>query len=210
MANGGYCCGRLAEHASGPIEITLKRPTPLETSLVLAEGELRHGDTVLAVARPVTLELALPEPVSFDHAKACEHHFIGRERHAFPGCFVCGTRRAPGDGLRIFPGRERPLDPVAAGWIPDASLSDDGRLVRSEFLWAALDCPGYFGASQRPVPALLGRLTGSIERSVRVGERLVVMGWLLGAEGRKLSAGTALWTEAGELIARSRQTWIRI
>jgi len=35
-----------------------------------------------------------------------------------------------------------------------------------------------------------------------------VLGWPLGEDGRKLYAGTALYTADGELLARARQTWI--
>jgi hypothetical protein len=33
---------------------------------------------------------------------------------------------------------------------------------------------------------------------------------LTSEEGRKLFAGSALWTDAGQLVARSRQIWIKI
>ena len=37
----------------------------------------------------------------------------------------------------------------------------------------------------------------------------MVVGWPLGEDGRKLYAGTALFTADGELLARARATWIR-
>jgi hypothetical protein len=176
----------------------------------LVEGELRHGASVVATARFSELALELPEPISVDEARAREEHYLGRRGHPFPGCFVCGPERPPGDGLRIFPGRTNPDEAVAASWLPHASLADSAGNVRSEFLWSALDCPGYFGVATTPVKALLGRMTGAVQRSVKIGEPCIVMAWSLGRDGRKLHAGSAVWSERGDLIASSRQTWIEL
>jgi hypothetical protein len=56
-------------------------------------------------------------------------------------CFVCGPKRSPGDGLRIFPGPLQDKAYIAAIWIPDNSLSDKKGNIRKEFVWSALDCP---------------------------------------------------------------------
>src|SRR5260221_2026725 len=61
--NGGYVCGRLAQHISGGAEVTLRAPPPLDKQLdVVAtdEGswELRDGAAVLASGRPASVELA--------------------------------------------------------------------------------------------------------------------------------------------------------
>ena len=40
------------------------------------------------------------------------------------------------------------------------------------------------------------------------GEPHVVVGWGIGAEGRKRFAGSALYTSAGELLAHARSTWL--
>jgi hypothetical protein len=42
----------------------------------------------------------------------------------------------------------------------------------------------------------------------KVGERCAVVGWRIGAEGRKLYSGTALYTEQGQLCALAHCTWI--
>jgi hypothetical protein len=191
-------------------QVTLKAPPPLDTALEYADGQLQHEGAVLAVAEPSVLSLDLPQPVSFDQARRREQYFIGKEQHLYPECFVCGPARAAGDGLRLFPGREVQAEPVAASWVPDASLADDQGNVRSELLWAALDCPGYFGVVKRPTKALLGRLTASLERSIPIHTRCVVMGWSLGEQGRKLHAATALWDDAGNLVGSSKQVWITV
>jgi hypothetical protein len=42
----------------------------------------------------------------------------------------------------------------------------------------------------------------------KVGERCAVVGWRIGAEGRKLYSGTALYTEQGKLCGLATCTWI--
>jgi len=206
--NGGYTCGCLARIVGEPAQVTLRKPPPIGKPLAVRDGNLRDGDVLIATAEPVALALDVPDPVTFAEAVESSRHYIGREGHLVPGCFVCGPGRAPGDGLRIFPGRAAPGQPAAAPWVPDASLCDERGEVRREILWASLDCPGYFGAMDSMQMAVLGRMAGAIDRPVRAGERCVIMGWLLGREGRKVHAGSALWNESGELVGRSRQTWI--
>ena len=72
------------------------------------------------------------EPVRAEEARAAAPSFAGLRSHPFPTCFSCGTGRAEGDGLRIFPGRvgdaidepgEGPRPRVAATWTPDASAT---------------------------------------------------------------------------------------
>jgi hypothetical protein len=57
-------------------------------------------------------------------------------------CFVCG--RARDDGFCVFPGPVAGTDLVASPWTPPTWAADEDGLVRPEFVWAALDCPGYF------------------------------------------------------------------
>jgi hypothetical protein len=217
-ANGGYCAGLLARYwqralgRSEPVEVTLRKPPPLERDLhVELDGErarLSRGVELVAEARAGTLDAEPPGAPSFEGAIALSRHYVGHLRHHFPSCFVCGPGRDAGDGLRIFPGAERPGEPVAAPWQPDASLAESG-VLPAEVLWAALDCAGYFAVASPDYPvALLGRMTAEVSGTVRVGERCVVVGWALGREGRKLSAGTAAFGESGELRGRSHQTWI--
>jgi hypothetical protein len=214
--NGGYSSGLLGARlaGAGPVEVTLKLPPPLGKPLRLEQGEgltLLDGGEVVAVARPAPLALDIPDAPTFVQAEALSAHYVGLHQHFFPTCFVCGPQRAPGDGLRIFAGREQPDRPVAAPWIPDASVAGPDGRVLPEVVWASLDCPGYFGAAppEHP-PAMLGRMTGQVEATVRAGERCVVIGWRLGLEGRKIHAATALFGEDGRLCGRARQVWITV
>lgn len=210
-SNGGYCCGLLARHVGQTARVTLRAPPPLDKPLTLVTGssaKLLDGETLVAEAEDTELDLEVPTAVPFDAAQACATHYIARDRHAFPMCFVCGPHREDGDGLRIFPGRREPNEPAAAPWVPHPSLADADGTIPTEVLWAALDCPGYFGAVDKPVVAVLGRMTGRVDARVQAGDKLVAMGWSLGREGRKLHAGSALFTEAGQRVGASRQTWI--
>jgi hypothetical protein len=211
--NGGYSAGLLARQLGDSVEVTLRRPPPLERPLEARVDEQRAtlmaGAELIAEARATNLELELPDCPSFERAVAASERYVGHHRHHFPGCFVCGPARAPGDGLRIFPGEIAP-GVVAAPWVPDASLGRDGR-VPSEVLWAALDCVGYFAVSAPDYPvALLGRMTAALTGSVAVGERCVVLGFAIERAGRKLHAGTALFGADGLQRGRARQTWIAL
>lgn len=227
-ANGGYTAGLIAKNLQGtgatetPVEVTLRRPPPLERelSLVLADdgARLGDGDLLVAEARLAALDLEPPPAPSFERAQTLSNNYIGHTRHHFPHCFVCGPARAPGDGLRIFPGAPRELgapgtaragELVAAPWVPDASIAETDGVIGPELLWAALDCVGYFASAAPDYSvALLGRITAALRGRIRAGEPCVVIGWPLSREGRKLHAGTAIYNRDGTLTGIARQTWI--
>jgi hypothetical protein len=212
-ANGGYLAGLLARCSARLLCVRLERPTPLQLPLevtVGAEGGLRleHAGVVYARAEPTSLELQVPGAVSYRDALEASRHFSGFARHAFPGCFVCGTARTRGDGLRIFAGRVPGRDLVAAPWVADPSLAGGDGKVLPEIMGAALDCPGYFAAREDAVPMLLGEYTTHVDRCVHVDEPCVIVGWRIRAKGRKHEVGTALFDGSGELCARARALWI--
>lgn len=211
--NGGYSAGLLASALGGAVEVTLRHPPPLERELSLLvngdHAELKDGEQLVAEARRAAVDVTPPPAISFERASELSTRYVGFEKHHFPGCFVCGPARAAGDGLRIFPGHERPGEPMAAPWVPDASLADEHGKIPSAVAWAALDCIGYFAAGAPDYPvALLGRMTAEMLGDVSVGARYVLQGVPLGREGRKLHAGTVLYDAAGDVVGRARQTWI--
>jgi hypothetical protein len=134
-ANGGFASGSLAALLGGTVdvEVSLRRAVPLERPL----GVRHDGDTLLLEDDGWLLAEA--------RAAAGRGPYYGDP--LFPDCFVCGPARAPGDGLRIFPGR---------------------------------------------VPR----------------HRLVA--WLLGRDGRKLTAGSALLGSDGEVVAAARALWVTV
>ena len=212
-ANGGYAAGLIMCHAAERVSVRIERAIPLQTELELRSVpggslELWHGGQVLARAQPAALELEVPAAPSYLEALEASRQFMGFTRHAYPNCFVCGTQRSRGDGLRIFAGRHGADSLVAAPWIADASLADGTGKVRPEFMSAALDCPGYFAARSDAAPMLLGQFTAHVDRCVHIDEPCVVIGWKLGAGGRKYEVGTALFDEDGEQCARARAVWI--
>lgn len=213
--NGGYVCGLLAKAMGVPSEVTLHAPPPLDTPLQLivnAEGaQLRLGEQLLGSAKPHSFELELPGALDHATAAQAQERFKGFEQHNLPCCFVCGTNREPLDGLRIFAGpTERMEEQVAALWTPDESLADEDGFIASEYLWAALDCPGYFAVRDQAGTALLGRFAAHIDQPVRAGEQLTVCGWGLRHEGRKHFAGTALYNQQGQAVAWAEATWISL
>jgi hypothetical protein len=215
-ANGGYLAGLMAQHTTERVRIRLHRPIPLNTDLQLRplqDGglELLLGDATLARATPVEFKLDVPTPPTYLQALEASRHFVGFATHPAPRCFVCGTERARGDGLRLFAGRVNAgsaLNSVAAPWSADDSLSDGEGKVRAVFISSALDCPGAFAARNDGTPMLLGEFTAHIDRCVHVEEPCVIIGWRISVSGRKYEVGTALFDEDGELCARARAVWI--
>jgi len=213
-ANGGYLAGRLAALVGDVTEVTLRRATPLgrELRVERVDGgvDLYDGESLLGNARRTTLDVEPPAPVSWEAASDAARAFPRFHGHPIPRCFVCGTERAAGDGLRILPGPVPGRETIYAGpWVPDASVADERGVVRDEHHWAALDCTGAFAVNEPPRGlALLGRLAARIVRRVRAGEDLVVIGWPIAAEGKKLTAGTAIHAADGELCAVARALWV--
>jgi hypothetical protein len=198
-ANGGYTCGLVAGLLGGAAEVTLRRPPPLDRPLRWDGERLWDGEELVAEGARAELELEVPAPVSLVEAEQAAGRYAGFAEHAFPTCFVCGPERH--DGLRIFAGPVEGRDLVAAPWMPDESSP--------ELAWAALDCPGAFAVGfDGRGEVVLGRLAARVDRVPTAGEPHVVVGWPLGEDGRKLYAGTAVFTADGEPIARARATWI--
>jgi hypothetical protein len=213
--HGGYVSAMLAAAFDGAVEVTLRAPPPLDTPLVLErvdEGKvaLKNGDQLLAEARPGSVDIEPLAAVTYEEAQEASKNFIGhRDDYDYLRCFGCGRERAPSDGLRIFPGSVGRPGVLAAPWTPDPGLADGDGLVRPEFLWSALDCPGGIsGMGERSKPLLLGRYVVRLDRPVRTGEKHILMGWVVSQEGRKHYVGSALYTAAGELCGIGQATWI--
>jgi hypothetical protein len=214
MGNGGYSAGLLAEQlAAGPVEITLKRPIPLNKSLHLerladATVLLQQEGQILAEAFSTRLEMEAPLPPTYGEAVLARQAYGGFKEHPFPTCFVCGPHHD--DGLHIFPGPVNGRSFVTAPWMPHQALGDESGLVLPRYIWAALDCPGGIAVSTGAQPIVLGRITGEILGDLQAGERCVVIGWEMGRDGRKRFAGTAVFNESGQLIGQAKAIWFEI
>lgn len=212
-ANGGYFAGRVAAELAHTVTVRLRRPPPLDTPLEvqdLKDGEraIVLGTERIGEAKPARLELELCQPPTYFEAVEASRRYAGFAHHRFPTCFVCGTDRPRGDGLRIFAGPIPERDLVAAPWVPDPSLDRGDGKVRPEFMSAALDCPGFYAVSLDDRMMLLGEITVRVNRLVHVGERCIVAGWRIASDGRKHTAGTAVFDENRQLCASARAVWV--
>ena len=212
-ANGGYFAGCVAARAGCTVTVRLLQPPPLDTPFEtpeLADGTLAvmSGSDRIGEARPATLILDPPALPGYFEAVEASRGYLGFAHHRFPKCFVCGTQRPRGDGMRIFAGpiAERAL--VAAPWVPDGSLDRGDGKVRPEFMSAALDCPGFYAVSPDDRMMLLGEITVHVSRVVHVGEPCTVIGWALESSGRRHTAGTAVLAEDGGVCGLARGVWI--
>jgi hypothetical protein len=220
-ANGGYACGLTAGVLGGaPALVTLRLPPPLDRPLRAERGDASSAlydgqDLVVEAHAGADAPETLPAPVSLVDAITVAGTFDVEgyaASHPFPGCFTCGPQRAEHDGLRLFPaptGRDHRL--IAWPWTPDDSMTEPDGLVAEPIVWAALDCPSglsWITAGDQPEPAVLGRLGVVIHRRPAPGERLVVGGWQVAADGRKRHAGSAVWSADGETLATGAATWI--
>jgi len=226
--NGGYVCGLVAAAASPPattIEIRARDGVPLDRPLVVRAGAvgalLYDGSTLIACASAERLAVTTPTPPPLAVAREASRRFEalleeGSVHHAFPECFVCGHRRSPGDGMRLFPGPWL-VDGVArgparvAGWRPDASLLDPAGRLRPEFVWSALDCPGGWAL---PGPINTGTLQVEIREPIDGGQELIVMGWREATPAgvrpgsRRRYAGSAMFDARGRLLALGAAIWV--
>ena len=180
-SNGGYFAGRVAGLATRTVTVRLLAPPPLDTELTMRAGvdgmlEVLRGEQRIGEAYPASLSLEVGPPPDYLEAVEASRHYAGFRSHRFPSCFVCGTQRARGDGLRIFAGPAGSRGMVAAPWVPDASLDAGDGKVNAEFMSAALDCPGYYAVAPDDRMMLLAEFTAHVDRRVHIGESCTLIG----------------------------------
>lgn len=213
-ANGGYACGLMARRLEGDVSASLKIPPPLDTPLAIKQSgdavEMYLDDRLVGRAQAARLDLTVPswpEPLELGEDPV---DVPGRpvKFAPFSTCFVCGKDRELPDGLCIHSrqvlGNE---SMVAAPWKLHAGLAEDDGFVATEYLWAALDCPGYFACAPGE-PALLARLTVRIDGRLQADGETTVIGWDLSGEGRKRRCGTAIIAPDGSVVARAEGIWV--
>ncbi len=216
--NGGYSCGLLAARITGAAKVRLHVPPPLNREMVITTADdgsvtMHDGATLVASAAPAELDLEPPAAPTLQGAIDASRGYIGFDQHIYPSCFVCGPDRKAGDGLCLFPGPAVDGDwsLLACAWQPTDDLLDESGNVREEFVWAALDCPSYFGvAGDRFKRVLLGELAARIMEPVPGADQLIIICWPLGIDGRKSYGGSAIANQQGEILAYGRGTWIEL
>jgi hypothetical protein len=217
IALGGYAGGVLSlAHAKA--EVTFHRPVRLGKPYQTATGQdgaeiLQDGNDILAVGREAFMGVQAPPSVGLESSKIASSHYLGHAFHPYPTCFNCGPGRPEGDGLRIFPGPVGKRKLVAAPWTPSSSLANSNGVVRSEFIWSALDCPTIWALIHAGKPdteerAVTSSLAVELISSVRVGQPHIVMGWKVGETGRTRVAGGAIYSSNGQLLATARHTMV--
>ena len=212
-ANGGYAAGVLAERLSSDVRIRFRLPVPLDVALTLksVSGGLHvmAGEDWVAEAYAERLDLALPAPPSCAEVEAGQAHYRSSGEQGFAHCFVCGPERQAGDGLRIFTAQLESGRIAAAPWRPDPAFAGEDGYLAKRFVWGALDCPAAVAAwflDERMM--LTGELHGAVVGRVRAGEKHICVAWPIKAEGRKISAGSAVYSADGTLKAFARSIWI--
>ena len=213
--NGGYVCGRLADHIDGWATVRLVSPPPLNTLMALKRTddgvELLNGQDLVGKAWTQSFELAVPACPALADAHKMSERYAGFGQHAFSTCFVCGPDRAKGDGLRIFPGLSHDATLVGCPWLPAPSLCDEEGHLLPRYVWSALDCPsGWAFLHDSDRPAVLGEFSVCIDSTVTSGQELIVIGWEIESSGRKHLTGSALYTAEGDLMAHGLATWFEI
>jgi hypothetical protein len=212
--NGGYSAGAVAAFVGEPAEVSLRSPVPLDRELEVvrdADGSVRvlDGETLVCEGRGLDrLELEIPEPVSVNEARRAMAGYRGVADGEFSHCFVCG--RARDDSFKVFAGEIEGRKLVASTWIPPTWAEGDARQVRRELVWGVLDCPTYFATHMEGdlSTAMLARISGEVVAPVEIGAEHVVVAWPIEADGRKLHAGSALFSAEGELLAAARALMI--
>ena len=214
--NGGYSAGVIAGLMSGPTAVNLKSPVPLDASLGIErtigrDVLVRHGQTLVAVAEPAPeLDLTIPATVHPHEARRAAEHYHGSGYDLLSQCYVCGPDREDTFHVHAAPVEGRAV--VATPWTPPAWAADADGNVFPEHVWAALDCPTYFGAylAEPKGMAMLAQMQARIDAPIEAGVEHVVMAWPLATEGRKRWAASAVLSPSGEYLAVAKALIIEL
>ena len=82
--------------------------------------------------------------------------------------------------------------------------------VAEPVTWAALDCVSAWSSDLEHRPLVLASMTARIGSPPQAGTTYVVVGSTVQTEGRKTWTASALYDEAGVLVAQARHLWIAI
>ena len=213
--NGGYSCGVLAAYIKGPAKVRLYAPPPLNKPLAITAdnltAQMHDEDKLIAQAESCDFDLDIPLAPTLTDAREASDRYLCKDNHIYDTCFVCGPNRAPNDGLCLYPGPVKDWSLLACTWTPNSSLLDPNGNIHNEYIWSALDCPGYFAAVGENLRiTLLGELKGKILTLIPGNQELIVFSWPIGEDGQKSYGGVAVASKLGEVLAYSHTTWIAL
>ncbi|MBO0843859.1 MAG: hypothetical protein J2P22_00375 [Nocardioides sp.] len=240
--NGGWSAGAISAHAGQEcphdhaqpwptVTVSLLAPPPLDVPMQVSRAEdggvvASYGGKPVLTARCSHDEVRVVEPVPAEEARAASASFAGLTSHPFPTCFGCGTRRDPGDGLRIFPGRVAHAPPVdrnpggprvAATWTPHPSVAEDFHAYADgtpraalPVAWAALDCVGGWAGDFGARMIVLARMTARLDSLPAIGEEHVLVGMGRGNDGRKTWTSATMYDADGRVVGSAEHLWITV
>ena len=214
-AQGGYIAGRLAALVGGPAYTTFRAPTPLETPLAVERKNggvqiITQDNVLVAEAIPREFEIKVPPCPDRAAVVAARPNYRGFKDEGGNTCYVCSPHRGPEECMQIY---AAPVSKniVASLWKPEEKYAKDG-VVLPEFVWSALDCPSGFAAmidfAEFQGPAMTGGLGAELINPISANEEYIATGWHMGSEGRKHSAGSAIYSLGGQLMAVAESLWI--
>jgi hypothetical protein len=222
--NGGFVSGMFANLTdpldTACIEVTLRSPTPLDQPMrakvdSLGNTVVHHDSTVIADIKPaqITMDVVQPPSRSMIKRAAPTSYSLLKNLNPLvptgigfhPGCFCCGADRTTGLGIFAAPVE----DGVAALWSTKSAWADAGGFLPREFLWTAMDCPGQFAFLVKGIKTgMLGRMTAQLYTLPKAGDELIITAWPIKIEGKKHFAGSAIFNDNQQLIARAITVWI--
>jgi hypothetical protein len=202
-AQGGYAAGKAASFLEGTVEVQFNGPTPLDQDLSVEVDDeervtvLDGSDVVMEVSPDASVLVEIPADNELIDAIFSRGPVETSGDHERPHCFGCSLDRHDGLGIATLPIGATGI--WGTTWTPGASLPSTGDFVDDEIVWAALDCPGSFAASD-PSGRLEGvtgfpslkAMTVEIREKVRIGEQLAVLGWRVNQTGSVVDCGVAI------------------
>lgn len=217
IALGGITGGLMARRIGKEVEVVLKRPIPTGEEFDIVESNegtklLMEGD-LAAVAHPTSVDIEVPEPVSWEDAKAASQSYLGHHDHPYAACFTCGNERSEGDGLRIFAGPLADRSLLAAPWTPHSSHATSEGVLPLEYIWAAVDCPSIWAVmemadSESTDRVVSGRLALRQNAPIHADEPHVIMAWPFTRQGNTWPAAAAIFSAEGEVKAVAKHTLV--
>jgi hypothetical protein len=211
-AQRGYAAGAAAALTEGSVEVRFRQPVPLDRDLLTEAvsdeeiGVFSGSDLVMEVNQSDELSIDIPVDDDVIDAIFARGAVVSHDGQEHDHCFGCSLTRSDGLGIAT-----RPVGATGVWgttWTPDQSLPSTDGFVNDEIVWAALDCPGSFAASEpsnetsaHPKVPSLRAMTVQIREHVRVGEPFAILGWRVDRSDEAVECGVAIVDKARHVKA---------